>query len=488
LDAKAGARDKNIVENYGPHKNKSAAGPPAGHCSRGVFIFFMALAAALFCFISVIPSYARQPIVADGETPRPATVKEKSYENNFYGFAVSYPPDFELSVKRGGAVTIIPKKTGIYRFVPALVISKYFVIKGQALKTVIGHIEKKMSALPYYRLNYIKDGALTSEVRVCREFVDEASEETVYEVSLYKIRSEDLFEISWQVPRSHSNSALADTFGRIAASFKALDRQGTAEVMAGAPVNTPAQILSEAASLIAAGRNLDALALLKKAAKAGPLTSDIHLLTARCYTNLKDYKRAASAYEELLKLSPANLEFLNLYADSLILCKEYKKALKQCKKALELTGPPDAMAMAYINLGNVFLDTGMLNESLNSYIEGTTKFPSSARLYNNAAYVYFLQRDYNSASEYYNKAIYLDAGNKNAHLGIARVYMLKPDHTAAVFHYNKAMALDADCEEAYAGLLNIYKAAKQDKKYAELLSALRSRSGALYDRVVKKVK
>ena len=488
MNAKPGAHGNNIIDNYGLYKNKISSRSQGVPCRGGVFIWFMALAAALFCFFSVTWAYARQPIVADGETPRPASVKEKAYENNFYGFALSYPPDFELSVKRGGAVTITPKKIGIYRFVPALVISKFFVIKGQALKTIIGHIEKKMTALPYYRLNYIKDGTLTSEVSVCREFVDEASEETVYEVSFYKMRSEDLFEISWQVPRSYSNSKLADTFGRIAASFKALDRQGTAEIMTGAPVNTPAQILSAAALLIAAGRNLDALALLKKAAKAGPLTSDIHLMTARCYTNLKDYKRAAAAYEELIKLSPANLEFLNLYADSLILCKEYKKALKQCKKALELTGPPDAMAMAFINLGNVFLDTGMLNESLNSYIEGTAKFPSSAGLYNNAAYVYFIQRDYNSASEYYNKAIYLDAGNKNAHLGIARVYMLKPDHTAAVFHYSKALSLDADCEEAYAGLLNIYKAAKRDKKYAELLNALRSRSGVLYDRVVKKVK
>lgn len=487
MDSKPGARVSNIIRYHQPHENKITAESPADSGRIRAFVFFAAFAAAFF-FMAVADSHARQPIVADGETPRSAPVREKIYENNFYGFSLSYPADFELSAKRGGAVSVTPKKSGIYRFVPALVISKYFVIKGQALKTVVGHIEKKMSALPYYRLNYIKDGAQTSEVRVCREFVDEASEETVYEVSLYKTKAEDLFEISWQVPRSHSNSPLADNFERIAASFKILDRQGTAEIMTGAPVNAPAQILSEAGALIAAGRNLEALALLKKAAKAGPLTSDIHLLTARCYTALKDYKRASAAYEELVKSAPANLEFLNLYADSLILCKEYKKALKQCKKALELTGPPDAMAMAYINLGNVFLDTGMLTESLNSYIEGTAKFPSSAKLYNNAAYIYFLQRDYNSASEYYNKAIYLDAGNKTAHLGIARIYMLKADHTAAVFHFSKALSLDADCEEAYAGLLSIYKAAKQDKKYAELLNVLKARNGALHDRVVKKVK
>lgn len=451
-------------------------------------IFMAAAFMAAFFSFTAGSALARQPILAESDSEALAKPKEKTYRNDFYGFSIVYPPGMELSAGRGGALTVTPGKSGAYRFVPALVICKYFVVKGQQLKDVIDHIEKKMSALPYYRLNYVSQGSDTAEARVCREFVDEASEETVYEVSLYKLKAEDLFEISWQVPRSYSNSALADSFERIASSFRALEKQGTAEVMTGAPAYEPARILSEAGSLMSSGRSLDALSLLKKAARAGQATPDILLLTARCHTALKDYKRAASAYEELVKASPANLEFLNLYVDSLILCKDYKKALRHCKKALELTGPPDAMAMAYVNLGNVFLDMNMPVEALNSYLEGTAKFPSSARLFNNAAYVYYLQRDYNSASEYYNKAICLDPGNRNAHLGVARIYMRKPDHTAAVFHYSRALALDPDCEEAYAGLLGIYKASKLDAKYAELLGALKARGGGLYDRVVKKVK
>lgn len=457
------------------------------------------LVAALFawsCGESICMARDRQPIISGGEETRDAGSGMKKYENAFYGFALSYPRTYELSAKRGGAVTVTPKKNDNYRFLPALVISKYFVIKGQPLQSIIDQIEKKMSALPYYRLNYVSKitggpktpAESTDEIKVCREFSDAVSEETVYEVSLYKLKTEYLYEISWQVPRPFSNSPVADDFERIAASFKTLDAEGTAEVLDGAPVNTPAQILGEANSLSASGRFLEALALLKKAAKAGPATPDIYLLTAKCYSGLKDYKRAASSYEQILKNYPDNLEFLNLYVDSLIMSKDHKKALKFCKKALDLNGPQQAMAMAYINLGNVFLDMKMPAEALNSYSQGISRFPSSARLYNNAAYVYYLQRDYNSAADYYNKAISLDAGYKSAHLGAALVYVQKKDLAAASFHYSRVLKIDDKCEEAYTGLLKIYREMNMQKNYDELLNSLRVKDAGLYDRVVKKAR
>lgn len=430
----------------------------------------------------------RQPILSESKPDAGRSVKDKLYENGFYGFSLNYPAGYELSVKRGGAVTITPKKISGYRFVPALVVCKYFIIKDQSLRDIVGQIEKKMSALPYYRLNYISYGSKTAEVKICREFIDYISEETVYEVSLYKVKSEDLFEISWQIPRSYSNSAAAADFEAMAASFKILERQGTAEVMTGAPIDSPARILESAASLMAGGRYLEAVALLKKAVESAPVTADIYLLTARCYTALKDYKRAAAEYEKLLKIQPAGLEFLNLYVDSLIMCRDYKKALSNSGKALKMSGPPEAMAMAYINLGNIFLETKMLNESLNSYKEGITKFPSNARLYNNAAFVYYLQRDYASAADYYNKAIFIDGDYKTAHMGIAAIYMHKPDYTSAAFHYNKVVKLDDNCEEAYAGLLKIYGAMKMRPKYDELVKLLNTKGPGFYDRVVKKAK
>lgn len=466
------------------NKNTVFAVLIAGLISFGIFCCFIRSAPAA----ESASQQPRQPILSGSKTGAAVNAKNKTYENGFYGFSLSYPAGYELSAKRGGAVAITPKKTPGYRFVPALVVSKYFIIKGQPLRDIVGQIEKKMSALPYYRLNYISHGSKTAEVKVCREFVDYISEETVYEVSLYKVKSEDLFEISWQAPKPYSNSSVTADFESIAASFKILERQGTAEIMTGAPIDSPARILEGAASLMNDGRYLEAVALLKNAAKSPPVNADIFLLTAKCYTALKDYKRAASEYEKLLKIQPSSLEFTNLFVDALIMCRDYKKALSNSGKALKMSGPPEAMAMAYINLGNIFLETKMLNESLNSYKEGITKFPSNARLYNNAAFVYYLQRDYASAADYYNKAIFLDGDYKTAHLAIAAVYIHKSDYTSAAFHYNKVVKLDGNCEEAYAGLLKIYGAMKMPAKYDELVKLLKAKGQGFYDRVVKKVK
>ncbi len=463
-------------------KNASVAGRAAALIMLGAFCFLAGLPSGPL-FASQPP---RQPILSGAGSAPASSGKYKIYENGFYGFSLSYPQGYELSAKRGGAVAITPKKISGCRFVPALVVCKYFIVKGCPLSGIVAQIEKKMSSLPYYRLNYIDYGSKTSEVKICREFIDYISEETVYEVSLYKVRAEDLYEISWQLPKPYSNSAAALDFERMAASFKILQKQGTAEVMAGAPIDSPARILEDANSMIAIGRYLEALALLKKTAAAAPVNADIHLLTAKCYTALKDYKRAAAEYEKLLKIQPASLEFLNLYVDSLIMCRDYKKALSHSGKALKMTGPPDAMAMAYINVGNIFLETKMFNESLNSYKEGIAKFPASARLYNNAAFVYYLQRDYISALDYYNKAIFLDGDYKTAHLGAASVYMQKSDYTSAVFHYNKVVKLDDSCQEAYAGLLKIYGAMKMRSKYDELVKLLNAKGPGFYDKVVKK--
>jgi tetratricopeptide (TPR) repeat protein len=466
------------------NKNAALAGCIAALIMPGIFYAFVCCPPAPV-FASPQP---RQPILSEPEKASVKGAKDKIYENGFYGFSLSYPAGYDLSAKRGGAVTVTPQKITGYRFVPALVVCKYFIIKDRPLADIVAQIEKKMSALPYYRLNYISYGSKTSEVKICREFVDYISEETVYEVSLYKVKSEDLFEISWQVPRPHSNSAIALDFERTAASFKILQRQGTAEVMTGAPVDSPAHILKGANSLMALGRYLEAVVLLKKAAETAPVNADIFLLTAKCYTALKDYKRAAAEYDKLLKIQPAGLEFLNLFVDSLIMCRDYKKALSYSGKALKISGPPDAMAMAYINLGNIFLETNMLNESLNSYKEGIAKFPSNARLYNNAAFVYYMQRDYISSADYYNKAIFLDGDYKTAHLGIAAIYMQKSDYTSAAFHYNKVIKLDDECEEAYAGLLKIYGAMKMRPKYDELVKLLNMKGPGFYDRVVKKAR
>ncbi len=462
--------------------------PPFFFMARIIMFFIIFITSVLYVPFCIERLYAagRQPFINDIDKTRSdfSGAGVKTYENTFYGFSIDYPVDFQTGVKRGGAVSIVPRKISGFRFIPALVVTKYFIAKTQPLKEIVELIEKKMSAFPYYRLNYIHYIDNSSEVKIGREFVDYASEETVYEIGLYKLKNDELYEISWQAPKTYSNSAVARSFEKIASSFRVLEKSETAEAAVGTPLDSPVKILEHSTSLIAEGRYLEAAALLKKIYLSYPPGAELYLLMARCHTGLKDYKRASAEYEKLLELYPANLDYLNLYVDSLVMSGNYKKALVNCRKALELSGPKTSMAMAYINLGNIFLGMKMLNEALNSYNEGITRFSSDSRLYNNAAYVCYLQRDYNSAVDYYNKAITLTPDYKNAHLGIAAIYMRKSNYTAAAFHYNKVIKIDEYCTEAFSGLLKVYSAMKMPVKYDELLKSVRTKGADFYNKVV----
>jgi len=434
-----------------------------------------------FCFFAPA-AFARQPILEERETASAEGMQ--LYENRHYGFKISRPSGFEVDQKHGGAVSFVPRKSEIYRFIPSLTVTKFFVIKSMELNNIINSTEKKYSKLPFYRLNYISRGADTSEARICREFVDDVVMETVYEVSLYKKNGESLFEATWQAPKSQAMSQLAKKFEMMLSSFVITDQSFTTdEIAVSGSVNNPAELVSAALASINASKFLEALSALKRITALDANNLEAYVLTGKCYISLKDYKRASTAYKKLTELKPENLDFLNLYVDTLTLSKDYKKALAACKKALEINGPDQAAAMAYINLGNIFYGMGLLEEATNSYLEGITRHPNNAGLHNNAALIYTKRGDYASAISYYNKAIALEPEHRAAHLGIARIYFKQGNMTAAVFHYDKMAKLDPELEEPYTSLLKIYKKMNMPKNASDLLNELKLKNERLYKKV-----
>lgn len=446
-------------------------------------LFFLNLILSLTLF-SIL--YAKQPIVEVNSTEF-NDLNYKTYSDSFYGFSISYPKSMKLTKDQGGIINIVPKSiNNNYRFIPSLVISKYFVLSSQSLKEIINYFEQKMSFLPLYKLNYVQYGLLTNEARVSREFLDEVTQETVYEVSVYKHINESVFEFSWQMPKRHLNQQLINQFEKIITSFKILDSYSTSSSNNNL-LFTINQASTEITNLINEGKALEALKLIDKLQNKTNV-EDILLLKSKCYIILKDYKKLSKTYEKLVKLFPNNLEFLNLYVDSLILNKDYKQALKACKKALELTGNKNEMAMAYINLGNIFLAMNRYNEALNAYTEGIEKFPDNLKLYNNAAYTCYLLNDINQSIEYYNKALYIDPNDKTIHLRIAQIYKQKNDLQAAIFHLNKVLTIDNTNEEAYIELLKIYKKLKMDTSFQELVLKLQNKDKTLLDKILSKIK
>ena len=438
----------------------------------------------LLLFLLSLPAVlnARQPIIEITAPSQAAVSDFTAYENQAEGFKMLYHKHLKPSNNYGGVIAFVNKNNKGLRLIPMIVVSKYFAPASQSFTEQVNLMEKKSETNNYYRLvSVYKPGP--ERAVFTREFVDSNIRENIYEVTLYEKYSDALFEVSYQLPAYLANSEFASRFFKSLESFKCGSGQiFQPEINAGSPALETSENLIKVTGLVSEGRFLEALSILKPIQKAHPGNHELYMLMGKCHIGLKDYPRAAACYKSLAASRPQNLEMRNLYVDALTLEKNYKQALAECKKAMELTGSAHDMASVYLNLGNIFFNMKKYEESLNSYNEGISKFPSNAKLYNNAATASIKLNDMESARTYLGRAISLDPKYVIAHLGLARIYLSEKKYTESVFHYTEALASAPDCLEAYVSLAGIYKKTNMPDKLEKLLSELKTRNPSLYDK------
>ncbi len=449
-----------------------------------IAIFFI----QLMLFSASAASNARQPIIEEPAAASTPVSDFIAYENQAEGFKMLYHKHFKPSNNYGGVIAFVNKNNKGLRLIPMIIVSKYFTPSSQSFMEQVNIMEKKSETNTYYKLiSVYKPGP--ERAILTRKFVDNNIRENIYEVSLYERYADTLFEVSYQLPAYLANSEFASRFFKSLESFKCgSEKIFQPEINAGSPALETSENLIKVTGLVSEGRFLEALSILKPLQKVHPENHELYMLIGKCHIGLKDYSRASACYKSLTSSRPQNLEMRNLYVDALILEKNYKQALAECKKALDLVGSAHDMASAYLNLGNIFFNMKKYEESLNSYTEGISKFPSNAKLYNNAATASIKLNDMESAKTYLERAISLDPKYVIAHLGMARLYLSEKKYPEAIFHYTEALISAPDCLEAYVSLADIYKKTNMPEKLEKLLSELKTRNSSLYVKVKAELK
>lgn len=450
---------------------------PAGRSVFAPSVFFIA---ALILVSFSEQAFPRQPIIDDGK--KTSTKKtHQSYSNESEGFSIEYPRNFSASKNEGGIIAFSPKNIAGFRFIPTLCVSKYYILDSPDIGELLNQIEAGFTGLPFYRLASVSRNS-KSEMVITREFVDNNSKESVYEVALYKKKGNDLFEAAFQVPKKFANSAVARSFSDCLESFRLAGEVGDA-AQDPQEAEKVSEAIKKAGLLASSGKYLDALSALRSVRTPGRPGAEIFLIAGRCHIGLGDYEKACKNYRELVAAKSDSLEFRNLLVDSLILAGRHKEALLECRKALEIKGPDNDMAAAFMNLGNVFLSMKKNAEALNSFQEGILRFPRNARLHNNAAIAALAANDAESAAEHYEKAVSIDPAYRNARLGLARLYLKSGNTTAADFHFNELLKLDPRDRDAYKGLLKVFDITGAGEKRKALLETLRAKDPALYNEI-----
>ena len=198
---------------------------------------------------------------------------------------------------------------------------------------------------------------------------------------------------------------------------------------------------------IGEGRADEALALLRRAAKANPRIAAAHQALGALLFELRRFDQALVCFERAIALNPADAEALISRGDCLGELGRGEEALATYDSAIALK---PGLADAQNGRGNALRRLGRLEEALASYRQAMALQPNLAgHVYNCASVLYALGRPQEAVAGY-DAAIALDSGFAPAHFGRGAALLALEDGEGALQSYTRAASIRPAHAEAWA--------------------------------------
>ncbi len=198
-----------------------------------------------------------------------------------------------------------------------------------------------------------------------------------------------------------------------------------------APV-APTHTVTEAVDLIKAGKNEEAIPILKEFLEKSPENAPIQFTLGKAYINSKQYDAAVAPLQKSLQLKP------------------------------DQPG-------AHFYLGIAYSQMGQDADALKEFEAEIPISPEQDSAYSNAASLYDKAGNTDKALEYYKKAVQIAPQRPELHASLASIYEKKGDQASAQAEY-KALA-DADPGRAAVTWYNVGAIAKNGDKNDEAVKA-----------------
>ncbi len=206
---------------------------------------------------------------------------------------------------------------------------------------------------------------------------------------------------------------------------------GGAPAPAAAP-STSSHTVTEAVDLIKAGKNEEAIPILKEFVEKNPENAPIQFTLAKAYVNTKQYDAAVAPLQKTLQLKP------------------------------DQPG-------AHFYLGIAYSQMGQDADALKEFEAEIPISPEQDAAYSNAASLYDKAGNTDKALEYYKKAVEIAPQRPELHASLASIYEKKGDQASAQAEY-KALA-DTDPGRAAVTWYNVGAIAKNADKNDEAIKA-----------------
>lgn len=147
---------------------------------------------------------------------------------------------------------------------------------------------------------------------------------------------------------------------------------------------------------------------------------------------------AIEIFKEMDKKYPNNYNVLYELAFAYNHKRDYKQALKICKK---LTEHPWANHQAYQMLGNILDDMGKPEEAVKAYKDGLNRFPDAGELYLEQGILRKRTEEYNQAVECFEKAIEVEPSLPSPYYHLAQLFSMSTEPVWAIIYGEAARLL-----------------------------------------------
>jgi tetratricopeptide (TPR) repeat protein len=153
------------------------------------------------------------------------------------------------------------------------------------------------------------------------------------------------------------------------------------------------------------------------------------------------YDEAIAKYEEVLKLSPANMTALYELAYSFAANKEYEKSLAAATRGTEYQS--DELPLFYDLVGGAYDSLGEAQKAIEAYKKGIQIVPDASMLYYNMGVTYLESlKNPDEARRALEKAVALDPRQSEFHLMLGQVFQSNGYATPALLAFSTYLIQD----------------------------------------------
>lgn len=199
------------------------------------------------------------------------------------------------------------------------------------------------------------------------------------------------------------------------------------------------------------GRHAEAIEASRKAVTLRP-SSESYFNIGLANYYLKQYREAAEAYKQAIRLDPYNAADAH-YALGLVY-RDWGRAdeeIQAYKQAIKLR--PDYTS-AYERLGSRYFRSKKYPEALEAFKQLANLKPGDATALNNMGEAYLEMNRMNEAVESFRQAIRLKPDFGRAYYNLGKCFLAMGNRDAALEQYNILQNLDQDWAEKLNGLIN----------------------------------